>query len=513
MESTFNHIRFKSHGPKQPNSIKISSDNQIAVKVSQSVYILTQNLSSSQQFSFYKTVIKCQQLGSLNLMGTEDVYDYRREMLEKESFHQVDWSPSGCTKRNSCLLIVVSGSSKVYIFGPTNDPYVSKWDKIHDLSVLLVKHYICNENNAVHDFLIAVAACWSDTFQPALITTSTLSSLMATGSKNGSIVIWRIISEFQAFDDSWVILMDFSKWIKDNDEARCFLCAADHKGCVKSFLFKLSFKSDGAIGCEVSLYEEICGGDLRNCQSLLFYKCPYNETAPLCAISKGSRLFVWSTSGNSKTGNSSGTVSSLKIPSNFGTGGLVWGASPDELRVYTIDGKAFKVEVSSRRLKLLLDFTEALRNQAVIFKEHCFVNEEDHDTQDNKKNNYTKDIRIYGVFTTFNCLTDFVLFQVGASSELYYNIAKFDESFFFPLPMHKALYLAESYSPSHLFWDIIIYSQNDANTLVGEAESFFYRFMSILMKGYVDSSAVVEEIVAEENTIGNNYGGHSSWDE
>ncbi|KAJ3227348.1 hypothetical protein HK099_002414 [Clydaea vesicula] len=463
-------------------------------------------------------------------MGTEDVHDYRREMLEKESFHQVDWSPSGCTKRNSCLLIVVSGSSKVYIFGPTNDPYVSKWDKIHDLSVLLVKHYICNENNVTVskkyvDKVETMSACWSDTFQPALITTSTLSSLMATGSKNGSIVIWRIISEFQAFDDSWVILMDFSKWIKDNDEAH-------HNGCVKSFLFKLSFKSDGAIGCEVSLYEEICGGDLRNCQSLLFYKCPYNETAPLCAISKGSRLFVWSTSGNSKTGNSFGTVSSLKIPSNFGTGGLVWGASPDELRVYTIDGKAFKVEVSSRRLKLLLDFTEALRNQAVIFKEHCFVNEEDHDTQDNKKNNYTKDIRIYGVFTTFNCLTDFVLFQVGASSELYYNIAKFDESFFFPLPMHsnndlslesflferfkKLIHqkqLTESYSPSHLFWDIIIYSQNDANTLVGEAESFFYRFMSILMKGYVDSSAVVEEIVAEENTIGNNYGGHSSWDE
>ncbi|KAJ3247667.1 hypothetical protein HDU78_003473 [Chytriomyces hyalinus] len=337
---------------------------------------------------------------------------------------------------------------------------------------------------------------------------------------------------FTPLEGTWVTKLAWSQWVYMNDAASkyCYLLCGYTNGAVYSHVAIL----DAEGGFTVSQSAAMISADNRPASVIKFFTnvrfdsrtsfifMPQTHFAALfpqepslvrVAISKGSKLSVWTAptpdlndavalASQSETWLSS----NISLPILMPVGGITWSLQGDELRIYSVDGKALTIALI--QVKNLLDALEeadidefeptekaghaidalailedvTLQLYKEILGQTALGGDGDEDNPEAGNAEITdaaassgRQLRFYGAVTSANGLADILLYTMSEYEGLEYRTEKSNRCFILihwkytaKLPSNVGHLLVDrftkmanvpdlfnSYSSGYLFWDIL----------------------------------------------------------
>ncbi|KAJ3405834.1 hypothetical protein HDU80_000738 [Chytriomyces hyalinus] len=314
---------------------------------------------------------------------------------------------------------------------------------------------------------------------------------------------------FTPLEGTWVSKLAWSQWVSMNGAASkyCYLLCGYTNGAVYSHVAIL----DAEGGFTVSQSAALISADNRPASVIKFFT---NEPSLVrVAISKGSKLSVWTAptpdlndavalASQSETWLSN----HISLPILMPVGGITWSVQGDELRIYSVDGKALTIALI--QVKNLLDALEetdidefeptekaghaidalailedvTLQLYKEILGQTALGGDGDEDNPEAGSAEITdaaassgRQLRFYGAVTSANGLADILLYTMSEYEGLEYRTEKSNRCFILihwkytaKLPSNVGHLLVDrftkmanvpdlfnSYSSGYLFWDIL----------------------------------------------------------
>ncbi|KAI8915447.1 transcription factor IIIC subunit delta N-term-domain-containing protein [Powellomyces hirtus] len=511
--------------PPLPNSVVWSEDNQIAVVTLSTIYILTPHLRNGSVEPSRTSINAAKSLRDDNPLIPQlqkaEKEDIRAVHIWKDAFHRAVWSPSGCSRSRGCLLATVGTLFSVLLWAPVADPATSAWEQVCNLSEAFQEYLLQGRAlDKVTGPEIAKLSVVSIGWSPLCIDSSGGElSLIALGSKDGSITLWRYDRENAsvshvascAANDAWVTNLDWSTWSDIGNQQSCaYLGSSCSDGSAS--VWKVTITRSKTFQCDVEKTTDLFPADSRLISVLNFLQPSLTRGASArLAVTKGRKLLAWFGSnaqpGSNETEHSAST---LVLPQTMAVTGVVWGLDGDELRLYTADGQCFIVSISDHRhLALVEDNTVDL---------HREIRQVPPDLDDEGGNASPSEdepdalalsgkgerMTFHGAATSASSMFDAVVFHTTAIADLAYYTEKSRTSFIvlrsmfsqsgdeFENAVHarfdshlRSPDLLRHYTPHYLMWDVLQYCMVDISQWPNLDDAFVTRFLSSVRDFYI----------------------------
>ncbi|KAI9593103.1 hypothetical protein BDF19DRAFT_449502, partial [Syncephalis fuscata] len=234
-------------------------------------------------------------------------------ILRPRGFHQVQWSPIGCSSYEGCLITAIADTGrKIIIYAPQQHPATFSW---YELLVFPINTKLAH--------LQATALAWSE----QIVRNNKIPACLAVGYQTGQIELWAWFKRTQQLAVSvmieqahttWVSLMAWSPWIHTDQQEMAYLATACAMGSVTIWKVTISLLKtlDDIPEIKVELVEKILTADGRPCTVLKWCSrlaTRATRTYQQLAIAKSTMLYVWQSDQSSSSSSSSSSLLSHLI--------------------------------------------------------------------------------------------------------------------------------------------------------------------------------------------------------
>ncbi|KAI8615746.1 hypothetical protein BC830DRAFT_262205 [Chytriomyces sp. MP71] len=260
------------------------------------------------------------------------------------------------------LLVAITSNYHLAIFSPAKHPSTGEWLLVGNLLPLLMQsiglrpwnleyNRIETLDSARASLLESTALGWSEVWIDSA-TSKHAYAFLGIGSKEGTVTLWRFSNEnltapsYQAKikpQSGWCTKVAWSQWVSVGGIQYCYLLCGYDNGAVYHHTITFDPFTHTLNASSSTL---LTPADNKTASVIKFYT---THTTPLirAAIAKGATLHVWTapTPTHPSTSTDFGAMHALRIPCTMPVGGITWSLAGDEMRVYTMDGRALVLAV------------------------------------------------------------------------------------------------------------------------------------------------------------------------